>query len=213
MHKNRSIWLLLAGDDVPLPCSPAADDVVIAVDGGIVLAERRDWRVDLWLGDFDSSGMTPQRAAIARLTFPSDKSQTDFELALDYVNVQYPQSLICVLGSGGAEADHAFGNLWVLKQAVAPVLLWREDCTIVKASGAVQIAWQSQAADKVSLFALSPLEGICNQGLRWQVENAALAPYVAAFARNEALGGKASVAWQSGEGLLFLPAQSLPKIT
>lgn len=213
MHSKKKVWILLAGDMSPAPVSPEEQDIVIAVDGGIAYAEACAWSVDLWIGDFDSSQITATRAAIARATFPSDKSQTDFELALDYVGRHFPEALLCILGSGGNEADHEFANLWVLPQISAPVILWRNHATIVKAQGAKKIQWQGKAGDKVSLFAFERLQGLSYQGLRWAANNACVEPHVAAFARNEMQAETASMSWESGAALVFLAPLSLPEIS
>lgn len=212
MHNNHKIWLLLAGDYAPPYILPTPQDTIIAVDGGIYHAEQYGWHIDLWLGDFDSSNKHLNKKNIPYKEYPCDKSQTDFELALEYVENNYNPTEIHILGSGGNEADHEFANLWVLPQTSAPVVLWRKNCTIIKAKDKVNITWHSQAGDKISLFALSPLKGINNQGLIWSVKNAELLPFIAAFARNEAKGGVASISWQSGHGLVFLPPQALVTI-
>ena len=212
MHRKK-VWILLAGDYSPAPIAPDKEDFVIAVDGGIAYAETCAWTVDLWIGDFDSSEINAKRSAIVRSTFPSDKSQTDFELALAYADKHFPNSVLYILGSGGDEADHEFANLWVLPQIAAPAILWRNNATIVKAQGKVSIQWQGSVGDKVSLFAFDTLQALSYRGLRWTVENATAEAHIAAFARNEMQAETAGMSWNSGTALVFLAPLSLPEIS
>ena len=76
---------------------------------------------------------------------------------------------------------------------------------MVLACGPVEWRLCGQAGDKVSVFALSPLAGLCYQGLRWGADGLALAPFVALAARNELAGRTATVRWHSGAGVVFVP--------
>ena len=55
------------------------------------------------------------------------------------------------------------------------------------------------------LFALTPLQGLHYQGLRWPAEGMALPPFVARAARNALAAENASVHWHSGDGVIFTP--------
>lgn len=206
-----SIWILLAGNYTPPAIPIAADDTIIAVDGGICHAQQLGVTPQLWMGDFDSSHAA--YADLPCLAFPTDKAQTDFELALDYAAQHCHGEAIHVIGSAGGEADHAFGNLWVLPAYAGRITLWQAQAVIVCAAGAASVQWTAAVGSKVSLFALSPLAGVSNQGLRWPCENAAIAPHTAAAARNIMSESCAAISWQSGCGLLFLPAGCRPNIT
>ena len=110
-----------------------------------------------------------------------------------------------MLGADGDEADHGFANLWVLPRFGLPTLLLGRNGTRAFASGAA--AWQlcGQPGDKVSVFALSPLQGLRYQGLRWRADGLALPPFVALAARNALAAEAATVRWQSGDGVVFTP--------
>lgn len=202
-----NIFLLLAGDYAAPGVLPKADDVVIAVDGGIRHAERLQAMPDVWLGDFDSSD--PARIAqytnVPRQSFPADKDQTDFELALARANRLYPQGTLHIIGSHGDEADHSFANLWVLPQSALPCVLWQKNAVIVAAHGALQMRFAAPPGSKVSLFAATPLHGVSTQGLRWSLCDESLEPFVARAARNEAVQSEIRVGWREGYGLVFLP--------
>ena len=55
------------------------------------------------------------------------------------------------------------------------------------------------------LFALTPLQGLHYQGLRWPAEGMALPPFVARAARNALAAENASMHWHSGDGVIFTP--------
>ena len=202
-----NIWVLLAGDFHPPGVWPQAEDVVIAVDGGMRHAAALARTPDVWLGDFDSSAGDAY-ADIPRLAYPADKTQTDFELALAYANAQAARAIVHIIGSHGNEADHSFANLWVLPQSRHPLLLWQENACIISAHGACTVRFAASRGSKISLFALTALHGISTQGLRWPLDHADLAPHQALAARNEMAADRAEVQWQTGCALLFLPAQA-----
>jgi len=62
----------------------AGADMVMAADGGIVLADALGLLPDLWLGDFDSVTDEQRRrhAGVPRLERPRDKDELDLELAI-----------------------------------------------------------------------------------------------------------------------------------
>lgn len=201
------IWLLLNGDFAFPDRLPMADEPIIAVDGGIRHAEQLSVQPSLWLGDFDSS--VPKMAAaypqLSQVQFPSEKDQTDFELALAYAAKFYPEHERHVIGSAGDEADHAFGNVWLLPTAGKRILLWQPQATLFCGNGRSRLRFRGKIGDTVSLFALAPLKHVQNRGLKWPLKNATLAPHQALAARNRLTAEEAEICWQEGSGLVFLP--------
>ena len=57
----------------------------------------------------------------------------------------------------------------------------------------------------MSVFALTPLQGLRYQGLRWPANDMTLSPFVAHAARNVLAAESASVQWRSGAGVIFTP--------
>lgn len=202
------VWLLLAGEFAPPPHLPQAEDVVVAVDGGMRHVAALGVVPSLWLGDFDSSdaALAAQYAAVPRLAFPADKDETDAELALAYVTGHYLQArTVQIIGAAGGEADHAFANLWVLPRFALPTLLYGRTATYAFAHGPVSWDIHGQASDKVSVFALTAIEGLTNSGLRWAAEDLYLTPFCAHAARNELCAAHAIIRWQRGAGLVIVP--------
>ncbi len=96
--------------------APAAD-LVIAADGGARLCDALRTRPDVLIGDLDS--LTPadvarwQDAGVTVLRFPTDKDQTDLELAL-HLAVERGAERITVLGALGGRWDQSVANLLLL---------------------------------------------------------------------------------------------------
>lgn len=215
MNNAPKLWLLLNGDCAPPITLPAADDIIIAVDGGIRHTQTLGITATIWIGDFDSFHPTDHPLSSLPTTihrYPTDKDQTDFELALTYAASHYPNHHRHIIGSDGNEPDHAFGNLWILPQSTAPCVLYQPNATIIGGYGDICLQWQTTADAQISLFALTEMHGIHNQGLKWLVHNATLKPHTALAARNQMAATTANISWQTGYGLLYLPPNTAPQI-
>ena len=112
--------LILAGGATPTPqvqraLPPAA--MCIAADSGIDHARRLGITPDVVVGDLDSvsaDGLAwaeQTEAVIHR--YPSEKDQTDLELAMEYA-VEAEPTRIVVAGIGGGRFDHLLANFAVL---------------------------------------------------------------------------------------------------
>ncbi len=118
--------LVLADGDPP--SRVALDDVwpgwdegaslVVAADGGVRLAETLGLRVDLWIGDGDSTEADRlaqlERQDVPMLRVASDKDESDTELALVEA-IRHGATHLTVLGAlGGRRLDHALANIALL---------------------------------------------------------------------------------------------------
>ena len=112
--------LILAGGATPTPqvqraLPPAA--MCIAADSGIDHARRLGITPDVVVGDLDSvsaDGLAwaeQTEAVIHR--YPSEKDQTDLELAMEYA-VEAEPTRIVVAGIGGGRFDHLLANFALL---------------------------------------------------------------------------------------------------
>ncbi len=93
----------------------AENAYVICCDGAYAWAKGRV-RIDENLGDFDSLGETPVPAPL--FTFPSEKNETDGELAVDRA-LELGATDLIFYGGGGGREDHFLGNLHLLYKARA----------------------------------------------------------------------------------------------
>ena len=126
---NRAL-VVVAGPttDQPVGIDRRTSDVVIAADGGAALADVLGWPIDALVGDFDSiepDTLARTRAAGATVrAFPSDKDETDLELALAEARERAADEVI-VVGGGGGRLDHLLGVIAALSGPIVRDPGWR----------------------------------------------------------------------------------------
>ncbi len=96
------------------------DGIVIGVDRGALLALEEEIQVDIALGDFDSISADEkefiQTNVKQKLDFPSDKDDTDTELAILYVLKHHPDAEIYFYNWYGGRVDHLYSILLIALQ-------------------------------------------------------------------------------------------------
>jgi thiamine pyrophosphokinase len=172
--------LIFAGGDPPEPDLaqeiPAAD-LVMAADSGYDAAISLGYTVDVLVGDLDSiiTQTVPDHVIVER--HPTDKDQTDLDLALELAMSDEPSRVVVVGGTGG-RLDHELATAslicderwadievdWVSSRARAHVIRRRR---IVHGDvGAI-----------VTLLAVGgPVSGLTTRGLKWELVNATFDP-------------------------------------
>lgn len=92
---------------------------IICVDSGIDYAIKKNLRIDIAIGDFDSCSKDSFdyiiRNKIKNLNFPKDKDKTDMELSFDYCMDKNYENIL-VLGALGTRYDHSISNINMLKK-------------------------------------------------------------------------------------------------
>lgn len=182
-------------------------DYVIAADSGLHNADRLGLDVDLVVGDLDSADPAAlARAGLQIERYPRAKDQTDIVLALDRAS-DHGAGRVVVVSGGGGRLDHALANLLVLAaprysslriRAIigeAEVAVVRDRHTMTGPAGAV-----------VSLFAVGgPACGVVTTGLRYVLAGETLEPLSSRGVSNEFVGGRATIALDSGALLVIRP--------
>jgi thiamine pyrophosphokinase len=186
-----------------VPDDVARADLIVAADSGLDLARRLGLGVDALVGDLDS--VSDDGLAWAKDTgvliehAPSDKDETDLELALRHAAASEPDRLV-VLGGAGGRLDHLLANLAVLCGPLtasiateawigeAQVLVVRDRVAIDDAVGATVslLAWHGDAA------------GVTTLGLRWPLKGATLRAGSALGTSNVVVAERAGVAIDAG---------------
>jgi thiamine pyrophosphokinase len=182
--------------------------VIIAADSGAGHALDAGLPVHHVVGDLDSipasvlAAVEGAGAAVHR--HPSDKDETDLELALDLAISLEPDALVVVGGAGG-RLDHLLANVAVLGPvavalgAHAPVEAWYGGSRLAIAVPARSVSVGGAPGSLVTLLALhGPAHGVRTVGLRWQLDGDALEPGVARGVSNELTGATAGVAVDGG---------------
>ena len=151
-------------------------NLVIAADGGARHAGALNLKLDLWVGDFDSSeGLA--FPGVPRQEFNPDKDSTDFELAITAAK-DAGATRATVFGAFGGRFDHT------LAIALSAAKNTGEGFEVVLESGfetgwilianiALELVLNQQQT--FSLLALSPaVTGLDIAGAKWNLENATL---------------------------------------
>jgi thiamine pyrophosphokinase len=151
-------------------------NLVIAADGGARHAKALNLKLDLWVGDFDSSeGLA--FPGVARLEFNPDKDSTDFELAIQAAK-DAGATRATVFGAFGGRFDHTLAiALSAAKNTLEgfEILLESgfETGWILKPNQALKLPLRQNQT--FSLLALSPIvTGLNIRGAKWNLENATL---------------------------------------
>ncbi|MDR1677273.1 MAG: thiamine diphosphokinase, partial [Deltaproteobacteria bacterium] len=121
MNSPDLIYIFLNGQFTPpldLPAYPSDSTIVVAVDGGAVHCQKIGWPIHYLIGDLDSltklalKRIKKDNPNLETMTFPPEKDQTDFELALDFLVTKFPNfGRIEVLGALGGRWDMTVSNL------------------------------------------------------------------------------------------------------
>ncbi len=92
-------------------------DYIICADGGANYARELKLKPDLILGDMDS--IDEETKAFYRetafLSFPTQKDETDTELAITYA-IKNNATKVTILGGLGSRMDHSLANIYLLKR-------------------------------------------------------------------------------------------------
>ena len=191
----------------PLP-TPA---LVVAADSGAHHAESLGLRVDVVIGDMDSidpTALVAIQALGARVvSHPSDKNETDAELALTFAASQDVRRLI-VVGSGGGRLDHQLSLF---------SLLFHQSLTDIHVEARIGGSrsfpireGESRTIDcrDGDIVGLLPFggdtHGITTEGLQWPLRNESLFVTASRGVSNRALGSNFLVAVRTGRLLVTL---------
>lgn len=195
--------------------APERSLLVVAADSGADLAARLGIAVDLIVGDLDS--VSPQTLAAARdagaeiRRYPTDKDQTDLELAIDAA-VDAGATELVVLGGAGGRFDHLLGNVGVIAAAAhrhrpASVEAWIGGAFVAVLDASARATWAAElpAGATLSVLAWSGDAVVSEGGVRWPLDRHVLAAGSALGVSNEALGGGVVVTVHEGSALVIIP--------
>jgi thiamine pyrophosphokinase len=207
MSQKYSRVVLFVNGDLPAPAQVRAqltqDDVLIAADGGLRHLESLGLIPDLIIGDLDS--VDPRKIQAYRTqgtkvrSYPTDKDETDLELALDAACDMAPES-IWVVAALGKRVDQTLANIFLLTR---PDLAHRDihlvdghtDVFLIRESGIIH----GEIDQRVSLLPLNgPAEGIHTQGLEYPLINETLFPHKTRGISNKLIAPMATVNLKHG---------------
>lgn len=152
------------------------EDYIICADGGARHTYHMELTPHVILGDLDSIDQKwfeyYKEKEIQIETFPSEKDETDTELALHYAMKLNPEKII-LMGCSGNRLDHTFANIHLLKQGLDAGM----DMMMVDDNNEIYIVNNrlvvtGSKGDTLSLLPLSEaVSGIYATNLYYPVEN------------------------------------------
>lgn len=190
-------------DDKP---SPAAEDCVIAADGGYRYTQELGVTPDLIIGDFDSLGKAPDFPNVIKLK--PEKDETDLAEAVEIGIERGCTEFRIYGGTGGKRTDHTIANLQLLAYLSCKKLhgfLYGEN-EIFTAITDTQISFPSSMSGYISVFAHSnTCEGVTIKGLKYELDNYALTNNIALGVSNEFTGTESFIKVKNGTLIIVYP--------
>jgi thiamine pyrophosphokinase len=162
---------------------------VIAADGGARHAPALGVAIDLWVGDGDSLGEVGiaalAAAGVAIEQSPTDKDETDTELAMRAA-IRTDGAGVILLGAlGGPRVDHALANVNLLAMRglegrTAIIYTSRSRISLLRGPSSppddvARVALTGEAGDLVSLLPVGgDVDGVSTSGLRFPLTDETL---------------------------------------
>ncbi|GAB4504484.1 MAG: thiamine diphosphokinase [Anaerolineales bacterium] len=178
-------------------------DTLIAADGGARHLLALGLLPHLLVGDLDSLDAASlshlEAAGVDIYRYPTDKDETDLELALRHALEREPESIL-IVGALGGRLDQTLANLSLLTAPQFAGLDLRLDDGAEEAFFCrEQAKVQGRSGEVVSLLPWGgAVEGVITQGLRWKLSGETLYPHQSRGISNRMLGEAASVEIRGG---------------
>lgn len=185
-----------------------AYDLIVAVDGGFVHAQKLGLKPDFLVGDMDSipeEQLTEAEAmGTSILRFPRIKDMTDTHIAVDFVmNRGYKD--IVFLGALGRRMDHTLSNMSLLQY------LDQKGCCGVLMDAYNEIHYVSdtlilynRVGQLLSIVPITPLKGLTLKGVAYPLTDADVDFASSLCVSNVILSPEASILLRSGEAYVML---------
>jgi thiamine pyrophosphokinase len=149
-------------------------DRCIAVDGGLIHCKEMHLVTDLIIGDFDSISQELLQffLHVPTQTFPTEKDETDMELAVRAANAPSVKK-IGIFGALEKRTDHALGNLHLMRRYPEKIVIETERELLRSISG--HHRFDSYPGQVISLIPIgnSP-QDVTTKGLKWELNHATL---------------------------------------
>ena len=185
-----------------------ATAIVLGVDSGLDAALAAGLRPSGLIGDLDSvseDGLAWAEAHATIARHPTDKTQTDTELALAFAADMQPERLTMI--GGGDRLDHtiaAIGALAARHLTSIPVLdgWWNgHHLDVIHGPGRRELLLQ--LGSTLSLLAIGPkCDGVGISGVRWPLDKHRLEPVVGLGVSNEVTDPRGVVSITVSSGVL-----------
>lgn len=173
-------------------------DMVVAADGGLNHCHRMGLTPDLIVGDGDSIDphVAEHYSGVVFRRFPSDKNESDVELAIQAVFTP-DVGKITLFGALGGRLDHTLSNLQLLRRYPQKVHVETESESVFAFAGSLEM--ECHPGQTVSFMALGdPVAGVFSEGLKWELRDASFSKYFFSLS-NECVKNKFKVTIGQGD--------------
>ena len=181
--------------------------MVIAADGGARYLAAMKIVPDLILGDMDSveSDILKYFDAVEKITFPTDKDQTDTELAVNLA-MERGCRFIDLVGALGGRLDHELGNISLLMKYPGRLFIHEGKTRLFAIERGRKIGLQLAVGSHLSLIPFPRAGGVTIQGVRFPLENEELSAGTRGIS-NTVCGADGWVQMENGCLLLYTEAK------
>ena len=209
--------IIFANGHLPNPEKARAlirpDDFILCADGGARHALALGLTPNLVIGDLDSISKEERRmmdeAGVEFLRFPTDKNETDLELAITHALTLHPDQIL-ILAALGGRMDQTLANIALLSNlqlttcniritdSVEELFFCRERVKVEGRSGNIVslIPWGGE------------VHGVFTENLRWHLHHETLDPDKTRGISNEMTADTATISIQSGLLLIVHRAET-----
>ena len=206
--KTGICYVVGAGENYGLDFIPQAEDCVIAADAGFAALEQRGLQIDMVIGDFDTLSFVPNHPNAIVLN--REKDTTDMLSAVrEGVKKGYERFHI-YCGTGG-RMEHTIANMQLLaelSQSGKRGFLFGKDYIITAVTNGT-LELPEQASGFVSVFSHSDkAEGVCIEGLKYELQNALLTNSFPLGVSNEFIGKKGKISVANGTLWIVFPMEA-----
>lgn len=205
-------YVVGAGENCGIDFMPTQEDVVIAADAGTKYLEECRIVADIIIGDFDTLGFIPKQSNVIVLN--TEKDDTDmFAAVREGIKLGY-KTFHIYCGVGG-RIDHTIANLQMiayLSELGKQGFLFDSENVITTISNS-RLSFNEIPSGYISVFSYSErAEGVCLQGLKYELENSVLVNTFPLGVSNEFIGKKSSISVKCGTLLIVFPRKAKEEI-
>lgn len=184
-----------------------AEDFIIAADGGFKHCENLNITPDLILGDFDSLGHIPEKAAV----YPTEKDDTDSMLAIRRGLEKGFTRFVLYGALEGPRLDHTVANLqslnFLAEHGARGYLVGKTQIATAVKNGV--ISFPAEAEGIVSVFCMGEnAQGVTLKNLHYPMENGCLTAQFPLGVSNRFTGKAGEISAQNGTLLVIYHRQN-----
>lgn len=195
--------------DCTLDFTPDNTDFVIGADRGYYTLKNQGKRVDLVVGDFDSSQAPLDFENIVK--YPVKKDETDGAIAIKHA-IEKGYKKIRVYGAIGGLLDHTIAIISVIcsyaEKGIDIALIDGENAIFALHNG--KICFSNKAKGRISVFSHNDVsKGVCEKGLLYSLDNYDLDNKTSLGSGNSFIGKKAEISVDNGTLLIYTSKENL----